>query len=320
MGITWRQGTPNDLNCSLSFQINNRGDALVDQKAATAAWKKLALDPFFTSAALEANPLIGGQRLIGLGASVLLSDAFTDAELARPRPDITSRIIAHIHAGQPVLATRGEVARANAGDGVNVIVLCADWRDELLNGDERQEVQTLLASSFTEVLAGFRIRRIFHETAHEPVREFVQRSIVYRPIAEFPEAGRVIHLMTAESVKDVPASLGNVLFNFREPRLRLRDSDQQLLLAALGGATDNELADQLGVSAAAVKARWRSSFARIAETMPELVSDADSRKSRGAQKRHRVLSFLRNHMGELRPYAWKTKSGNAGDLALSKTA
>jgi hypothetical protein len=256
---------------------------------------------------LEANPAIQGHRLIGLGASVLVSPAFANAEIADPRPDINSRVIASIHSGQSVLATRNEVARANAGEGVELLVLHGSWRDQILSPAERQDVQTLLASTFVEWHAGYRIRRILYETVDDPAREFVQRSVVYRAIAQFPELGRVTHLMTRESVKDMPASLGNVLFIFREPVLRLRDSDQQLLLAALKGATDLELATELGISFSAIKARWRSTFARIAETMSDLVDDVNDHQGRGPQKRHRVLAYVRSHPEELRPYTWSSK-------------
>jgi hypothetical protein len=307
MSITWRPATWNDIEPGLSIQANNRCDALVGAKAGIAAWRHVCRDPFFRSAVLESIPTVGGHRLVGFGASVFVAHAFAEAELANPRPDIGSRIIASIHSGQSVLATRNEVAQANAGGGVEVVVLCGHWRDEILSPEERYTAQTLLASSFTEEHAGYRIRRIFHETACVPARDFLRRSVVYQAIAEFPELGRVIHLMTPESVKAVPASLGNVLFHFREPALRLRDSDQQLLLAALRGATDLELAAELGVTFSAVKARWRSTFARIAEAVQGLVSDAGGHEGRGTQKRHRVLAYVRSHPEELRPYDWKRK-------------
>jgi hypothetical protein len=317
--LTWRPAGWSEIEQGLAIQPAFWGDALVGRKAAIEGWKRLLRDPFFASAVLEHTPAIQGHRMIGLGASVLVSSGFADAEIADPRPDINSRLIARIHSGQPVLATLKEVAQANAGEGVNLLVLHGAWRDEILDSKERQEVQTLLASSLTEWHAGYRIRRIVHETTDEPAREFAQRSLVYKAIAEFPHLGRVIHLMTHESVRAVPASLGNILFSFREPVLGLRDSDRQLLMAALGGATDPELASELGVTLSAVKARWRSTFARIEEAKPDLVTDVDSRHGRGAQKRHRVLAYVRSHPEELRPYDWKTKT-RPGGLIASTTA
>jgi hypothetical protein len=82
-------------------------------------------------------------------------------------------------------------------------------------------------------------------------------------------------------------------------------------LAGLKGLTDSELADELEISFSAVKARWRSTFARIADSMPSLVTDTSDREGRGLQKRHRVLSYVRNHMEELRPYDWQLDSNSS---------
>lgn len=312
MPLSWRPAGWSEVEQGLAIQPKLWGDALVSREAAIQGWKYLLQGPFFASAVLENTSSIQGHRMIGLGASVLVSTAFADAELADPRPDINSRVIASIHSGKPVLATQKEVAHANASEGVDVLVLYGTWRDEILSSKERQVVQTLLASSFTEWHAGYRIRRIFHETADEAASEFARRSLVYKPLAEFPHLGRVVYLMTHESVNAVPASLGNVLFSFQEPVLGLRDPDRQLLTAALRGATDRGLATELGVTLSAVKARWRSTFARIGEAKPGLVTDADDHKGRGPQKRHRVLAYVRSHPEELRPFDWKTKTRPEG--------
>jgi hypothetical protein len=261
-------------------------------------------DPFFLSAVLESSPAIGGYRQVGFGASVLVRSAFAEAEIADPRPDINSRLIAGIHAGQPLLATRNDVARANAGEGVSVLVVCGHWRDEILDPDDRQRVQTLFVASFARQIAGYRIQRILNESADEPAREFAQRSVVYRTIGEFREFGRTVWLMTPELAKTMPASVGNILFTYDEPILRFRESDQQLLVAALGGAIDDDVSGVLGITLAAVKARWRSVFARISETMPGLLQDVRESGGRGMQKRHRVINYVREHPQELRPYHW----------------
>jgi hypothetical protein len=246
--------------------------------------------------------------MVGFGASVLVSSEFADAELANPRPDMNSRVMASIHSGRPVLATAREVARANSSDGVNILVLCGTWRQEILSPPDLQETQTLSVTSFVELHAGYRIRRIFQEPAAEPEKSFVRRSPEFRLVADFPEAGRELFLMTRESAQGMPGSVGNVLFSIREPVLRLRDSDQQLLVAALRGATDQELASGLGFTLSAVKARWRSAVARVEETIPDLVRDVANHEGRGAQKRHRVLAYLRSHPEELRPFDWAKKN------------
>jgi hypothetical protein len=308
MPITWRPAAWNDIEPGLSIQPKYRGDALVGAGAALEAWKHLIRNRFFNSCVLESSSLTRGQRMVGFGASVLVCSEFAEAELANPRPDINSRVIARIHSSRPVLATPREVARADSGDGVNVLILCGTWRHGILSPSDLQETQTLSVSSFVAVHAGFRIRRILQEPVDEPERDFVRRSMEFRLIAEFPEVGRELFQMTRESVQGLPGSLGNVLFSVREPVLRLQDSEQQLLMAALGGATDQELASELGFTLSAVKARWRSTIARVEKTMPDLVRDAGNHDGRGVQKRHRVLAYVRSHPEELRPFDWAKKN------------
>jgi hypothetical protein len=307
MTITWRPGTLADIEPGLSILPGHRGDALVGTKAAAAIWQDMGRDPFFASAAIESSPAIKGCRLLAYGASVMVSHAFADAEIENPQPEINSRIIASIHAGRPVLATRTQVARFNAGEGVDVVVLNGTWRYGILEPGDLQDVHTLFAKSFIERHSGFRIRRILQETVSEPESEFLLGSGVWRVFAKYAELGRVLHLMTRETATIAPASIGNILFSYKEPLLRLRESDQELLLAAVSGCTDAELTLQLGVTLSAVKARWRSVIAVIEETMPELVRDADNREGRGMQKRHRVLGYVRSHPEELRPFDWSKK-------------
>jgi len=305
MPIVSRHTTWNDIEAALEIDLGVIGERLVDTRAAMAAWKHMFESPFFASETLQADPPIQGHSLVAFGASVMVLAEFMDDEIAHPRPDINSRIVASIHAGKSVLANKVKVARANAGGGVDVVVLCGIWRDGILSPSETLMVQNTLPSGFTERHVGYRIGRILQETTFPAGREFLDASVVYRAIGEFPELGRTIHLMNRESVQSMRASLGNKLFDYHEPVLRLRESDQQLLKAALGGQTDAKLATSIGLTFSAVKARWRSTFARVQEVMPDLVADPDDRDGRGAQKRHRVLAYIRNHPEELRPFDWK---------------
>lgn len=308
MSITSRPATLADIDRCLSIQPMYLGDALVGRRAALDAWKQLAQDGFSASNVLESTSLPPSDRIVGFGASVFLAPAFASAELASPRQDINSRVIASVHSGRSVLATHDEVARGNATVGIDILVLVGTWRDEILSQQERQEARTNLASDFVQKHAGYRIRRVFVEAAEQQERAFVEQSIEFRLVAEFPESRRALFLMTEESVQGIHGSIGNILFKRSKPVLRLRDSDQQLLLAAMGGATDLELVSEIGVTLSAVKARWRATFARIAETIPELIPDLADHEGRGLQKRHRVLDYVRNHPEELRPYDWQQKT------------
>lgn len=103
------------------------------------------------------------------------------------------------------------------------------------------------------------------------------------------------------------------LFIYGLPQFRFSRGEQCLLLSALAdGGTDEELSDNLGISVSAVKQTWRSIYERVATCLPELVlgvSPADVQTSRGKQKRHRVLAYLREHPEELRPVSRKLLMG-----------
>src|SRR5215475_13015188 len=83
--------------------------------------------------------------------------------------------------------------------------------------------------------------------------------------------------------------------------------EQRLLLTALLGGTDEDLADELGISLSAVKKAWLSIYERVSIYDPKLVpSPAPNEEGipeRGKMKKHRLLAYLHDHPEELRPAA-----------------
>jgi hypothetical protein len=86
-------------------------------------------------------------------------------------------------------------------------------------------------------------------------------------------------------------------------------------MAALAGGTDDEIGRALGLTRDAVKARWRSTLARIGEAMRDLVTDGGIGASRGPQKRHRVIAYVREHFEELRCYDWRAGASRSALIA-----
>jgi hypothetical protein len=307
MPVTWRKTAIADLGQALLIRRVHRGEALVGPDAALQVWKSLVSASSFVSAVFESDPPIRGHKLVAFGASVMVSPAFMDDATAHPRPGINSRLFAAIHSGQPVALTRDQIAVANAGNGVDIVTLQASWKEEILDPLESASLQTALASAFVALHAGYRVRRLAWESSCPAELRFSQLSGAAKTIAEF-SGGHALHFVDHPSAAAEVASLPSVVFQYREPVLRLREADQQLLVAALSGATDEELGAELGLTVFAVKARWRSAFSRIAGVKPGLVEDVNGLGGRGGQKRHRVVAYLREHPEELRPYAWKRRS------------
>jgi hypothetical protein len=80
-----------------------------------------------------------------------------------------------------------------------------------------------------------------------------------------------------------------------------------MLDEAAHGGTDEELADQLGISLSAVKKAWGSIYHRAADCVPELRFNVAEGGSRGKEKKQRLLAYLREHPEELRPTSRKLR-------------
>ncbi|MGH7328942.1 MAG: helix-turn-helix transcriptional regulator, partial [Polyangiaceae bacterium] len=84
------------------------------------------------------------------------------------------------------------------------------------------------------------------------------------------------------------------------PRFRFSPGEQQMLLLALEGRSDDDLADALGISAWTVKKRWQSVYAKVEAIDPSVVAPHEDEKLR--QRRRFLLAYLREHLEELRPF------------------
>jgi hypothetical protein len=153
-----------------------------------------------------------------------------------------------------------------------------------------------------KLLAGYRVHRVFGEAIGDEIG-FMRMSGVANEVGTFPERNLAINVVTSQEALARPGSIASAYFNHREPLLQLSGGEQLLLSAAAEGQTDSDLALSLGLTMPAVKARWRSIFARCARLKPEVAPEFHGEGGRGPQKRHRVLAYLREHPEELRPFA-----------------
>jgi hypothetical protein len=300
--FTWRKTTEADLAACLEVQPVHVGDQLTGPEIARKVWRRMLADPAMVTAVFECEPPIEGRRIAGFGAAAFVGAEFADAELANPRPHINARVIESLYAGRPVLLTPGEIARANAGNGLDMVNLCGSMMESILSPEERGQVQTLLSLSLAQLLAGYRLNRIFGQATDVEMRAMLGSNLV-REVASFPELKLANYVATQQVALAQPFSIQVTIFNNREPLLRLSGADQELLWAALEGQTDAGLAVSLHLTMPAVKARWRSIFARFARLKPAVAPEFHGAGSRGPQKRHRVLAYLREHPEELRAFA-----------------
>ena len=126
----------------------------------------------------------------------------------------------------------------------------------------------------------------------------------FREIAPgMPIATRVMTLDRDFAAERKSSNLA--LFVYNPPKVFFTDAEQELLLAALDGGTDDVLSARLGIPMTATKAPWNRVQARVAERVPALLGDLSTRidghGQRGPQFRHLIVDYVRNNPSELTP-------------------
>ena len=96
-------------------------------------------------------------------------------------------------------------------------------------------------------------------------------------------------------------TLLSMLFGYYPPRLYLGEPYQDLLALASSGIADEAISDELGISRAAVKKRWRTLFDLVNERLPSILPDGGLDGVRGPEKRTALIEYVRSHPEELQP-------------------
>jgi hypothetical protein len=210
--------------------------------------------------------------------------------------------------------TKDELRRENSCSGLHVVFLCAAWRRDLLTPEQATDVEAVMGLACLHVHQGYRLCQVLREATDAVDIEHIRSQRVFGTITGFDDfhaqnpgnfwnRDRALGISNRADAISVPDSVPAILFSYREPILRFQDESQELLVAALRGLTDAELAHALGLKLPTIKKRWSSVFRRVADVCPNLLPGIDSNDgpTRGPQKRHHLLSYVREHPEELRP-------------------
>jgi hypothetical protein len=214
---------------------------------------------------------------------------------------------------EPSILLRGDRLRAaNRADGINVVVFANVLPDLGDTTDEAFVGRRLLMESFFVHHRGFNVREMLAECIgaenlqlHEN-GGMVRRSD-YAPYymetgLPVPDAARRPYLVgidRAEAVANPSTNMAE-LFVYTPPVFSFPKSEQVMLHRALSGLTDDDLARELNLSLWTVKKKWQTIYSRVASVNPDFFPVART-QARGAEKRRRLLQYLRLHTEELRP-------------------
>lgn len=313
--MTWRKLTKADLDILFEVYEAALGFEVVGKEKARQAWMALLNSFGFSGVVVEADAS-GKPQARGFGASIIVSNGFAEKNMTLLRPELNARLIAELLTHTGSVLSKAQIAEENAGEGINVLILCGRWTLADSTPEDKAEVQMHLASYFIEKHVGYRFKRMFAEVCDEQDFEYATATKVYRVIPYsaadtsvsgimLSEQKRALAVIELQDVRSLAGAILAPLFQSRRPTLGLRTTDQELLNIAVHGATDRELSYTLGVSLTAIKRRWEDVYERASQAGLEFGIDGQIRTDesrRGLQKRHHLLAYLRRHPEELRPF------------------
>jgi hypothetical protein len=281
-----------------------------------AAWSRLIPSEAANLVILE-ELASSKSEIWGITGAVFVDDDFIREVKKPPFFWIGAELARRVNSLESPVLSEKQIRDANSTDGLNILVLeghirpgNALWTETYYSG----------VSAFFEHYRGYRIKELIGSQADNP--QFLDSMIKSGVMLLNPDGcswtdsptdleGIVAkpHIigLPREIAANKPGSWFSSVFDYRLPRFGFTRRQQQLLMSAFETHIDERLAEKLGISLSAVKKMWLDIYDRVGSFDPELALDhTDATRletKRGKEKRRQLLSYLRGHPEELRPFS-----------------
>jgi DNA-binding CsgD family transcriptional regulator len=303
-----REMMPEDVPACARLGAEKTPHERMDPSLVCQLWPKLLKSRRMKAAVVEDNR----HRIIAFGASTFLTRDFAQQLQLLPLPFISKQVIEAETTQSPKICAIDEIATANATSGLTVFILHSGLSDATDNAEQVYVAKAQLLTAFFELHRGYNINNFMAEPfGAEELAVYLdtglQRASGYSS-ADYVLPGspqpHLLCLSRADALQLTTTAL-LPLFLYRKPRFRFNSSEQNLLLEALQGRTDEDLAARLHLALSTVKKQWARVFEKAEVFVPELRSPKPiQQSSRGPQRRHALLRILRDHPEELTPFKW----------------
>jgi hypothetical protein len=311
--FSWRKTRAADLGACLRLHPAKNGAELVGLPCAIKAWQQLFEMSDATRSAVVESHANGRAEIVGFGLASFVKKSFAEDELRNPRPGLNARIIESLVQGNSVVSAYSAVRDANTRGDLQQVILETSWKNGPLSPAQVDEVRVLLGRGYQELFEGYCFSRVLTEMVDELDMWHTRGLKSFRVVDRFenfhranPNSGwnrdRGLLECNLETMRDDPHSVAAGLFQHHvPPRFGFTSTEQELLELALDGADDEAIAKASSVTLPAIKRRWSAVFERVGSSQPDLCP-LDGEGTRGTQKRQRILTYIRSHLEELRPF------------------
>jgi hypothetical protein len=257
-------------------------------------------------------------RTIGFTYMGFIEAAAMKAYVDAPHPGMASAFLNTVtEKSLGVFMDRKAQAAANLGDGIDHALIALAVSPMDLANPDFNVVFNELYTNYLQNVRGYNIRTVFAEVdvmlkdfmiaaGLTPQKQFAdartQSNTLVFPSNTSSERWFMAASRAASHLQHAMSAA--VIMSYVKPALRLTPTEQRLLLHAIDGLNDVEVAAALGISRDAVKSTWKTVYSHVEDVMPVLFADHNggNANSRGAEKRRRVVSHVRDNLQELRPH------------------
>jgi hypothetical protein len=286
------------------------------------AWSKLIGSEGFRAIVFEE---IGPAEvwMFAVGVLVFVCDEFIEEAKRSPYFWLGPVLAARVANGNSPVLSDTDVRRLNSTGGLNVVPWPLGFRVEDV---KRIEVSSLAIGSFIEQVRGYRLKEFL---AQSPVEEetlammgagctlaaggMERTSVDPQTLREIIEQPYVIYLHRETALLSHGSWAGS-MFMYEHPKVGFASSQQNLLIAALRGRTDEELAQELEISLSGVKKAWQAIYAKAEESGIQ-ASNGHEWAERGKERKRNLLDYVRAHPEELRPVDLKLVNRARGQFS-----
>lgn len=249
----------------------------------------------------------GSTRLWGCGFSAFVTPQVAAQAHRGEIPDLVDTLVASQHGREPMLLDRDGQAQHNAAGQMHMVMLGFTIDDSPSAPTAR--ITPIGHEAFLVTHSGYGLCSYCMEVSDLDSRAAMLRqsalAMDFAPAPQLAGAATQVYFLTEDMFDQRPFHAYQSLFLRNTPRLGLTPAQQELLVLALLGHSDDELAAELGIAWNTVRKRWRAIFEQAEQALPGLFGDVAAGRSsntRGVEKRRPLLGFLASHPEELRPW------------------
>jgi DNA-binding CsgD family transcriptional regulator len=242
---------------------------------------------------------------LAVGTSVFVHEKFYKECVESDKPWVVSHAWEQQQAGRSPFLDHQQIKHLNSTSGLHILITTFGiWP----NGHwTRGRLFEMLLRKHAEAYEGYHVNVSFAE----PTNDELLSHLLWQGYQQVNDYGGKHRIGPNRSPVLVSVDRNRALaghdyylcrmFTRQEPICGFTPSQQELLIEAVRGGTDEDIAGRLFISRDTVRQRWAGVYARMEAMEPGLLpSGEDGQRPR--ERRRVVIEYAREHPPELRPF------------------